>query len=178
MRSPAVLKSTHRNHCTISLPQPSANFSGRAEALRVLNAKAAIPDCGIFIPAASIRSLSHAAQSPFKVLKTHKTVVNAGSTSTGSSFRYQATPSSSLPNTPGFEFASSFWEDKKPLHQMLEDAYRQNRMSTASAVRHLHSMRVNAPVFGLVWANGTVRAHVDWPRDEEAGSPVSNLTST
>lgn len=163
-------ESTHRNHCTISLPQPSADFSRTTEAVRVLNTKTAIPDCGIFLPAKSVQGLSHSAQSPFKVLKIHPTVTNVGSTSTGSSFRYQATPSSSLPNTPGFEFASSFWEDKKPLHQMLEDAYRQNRMSTTSAVRHLNSMHVNAPVFGLVWANGTVRAHVDWCHDEEGNT--------
>ena len=60
---------------------------------------------------------------------------------------------------------------------MLEDAYRQNRMSTASAVRHLHSLRIDVPVFGLVWANGTVRAHVDWAscRDDGGDGPVSHL---
>ena len=173
IRSPAIRESTHRVHCIVSLPQPEADFSRTTEALRVLNTKTAIPDCGIFIPASSIRFLSQSAQSPFKVLKAHRTIINAGSTSTGSSFRYQATPSASLPNTPGFEFASSFWEDKKPLHQMLEDAYRQNRMSTASAARHLNSMRVNAPIVGLIWANGTVRAHVDWCRQEQDCSPVS-----
>jgi len=58
---------------------------------------------------------------------------------------------------------------------MLEDAYRQNRMSTASAVRHLHSLRIAAPIFGLVWATGTVRAHVDWAscRDGQKDGPVS-----
>lgn len=81
----------------------------------------------------------------------------------------------SLPSVPGFEFASAFFEDKKPLHQMLEDAYRQNRMSTASAVRQLHSLHINAPIFGLIWSNGTVRAHVDWCKDEHGdivGFPV------
>ena len=159
----------------MSLPQPSADFSRTTEAVRVLNTKTAVPDCGIFIPAANIRSLSHSAKSPFRVLKSHATIINAGSTSTGSSFRYQSTPCAQLPNNPGFEFASSFWEDKKPLHQMLEDAYRQNRMSTASAVRHLHSLRIAAPIFGLVWATGTVRAHVDWAscRDGQKDGPVS-----
>lgn len=171
IRSPAIRESTHRVHCTVSLAQPSANFSRTTQAVRVLNTRTAIPDCGIFIPAASIRSLSHSAQSPFRVLKNHPTIVSAGSTSTGSSFRYQSTPCAQLPSTPGFEFSSSFWEDKKPLHQMLEDAYRQNRMSTASAVRQMHSLHINAPIFGLVWSNGTVRAHVDWCKDEQ-GDPV------
>lgn len=55
---------------------------------------------------------------------------------------------------------------------MLNDAYRQNRMSTAAAVRHLHSVHVKAPVFGLVWSDGRVRAHVDWCVDQEQESPV------
>jgi len=174
IRNPAVRQSTHRVHCTVSLPQPSANFSRTAEAVRVLNTKTVVPDCGIFIPEANIRSLSNSAKSPFRVLKNHSTIVNAGSISTGSSFRYQSTPCAQLPNNPGFEFASSFWEDKKPLHQMLEDAYRQNRMSTTSAVRHLHSLHIAAPIFGLVWTNGTVRAHVDWAscRDDEGEGPA------
>lgn len=48
------------------------------------------------------------------------------------------------------------------MHAALEDAYRQNRMATASALRQLQSMGIRAPVLGLVWASGTVRAHVDW----------------
>lgn len=62
---------------------------------------------------------------------------------------------------------------------MLEDAYRQNRMSTASAVRQLHSLHISAPIIGLVWANGTVRAHVDWAscRDEQGDGPVSQLSN-
>jgi len=57
---------------------------------------------------------------------------------------------------------------------MLEDAYRQNRMSTTSSARHLHSLHVNAPIFGLIWANGTVRAHVDWAsrREGESDGPA------
>jgi len=116
--------------------------------------------------------LSHSAQSPFKVLENHPTIINAGGTSTGSSFRYQSTPRAQLPINPGFEFASSFWEDKKPVHHLLEDAYRQNRISTASAVRHLHSLHVQAPIFGLVWANGTVRAHVDCYREDDGKNPT------
>ena len=55
---------------------------------------------------------------------------------------------------------------------MLNDAYRQNRMSTAAAVRHLHSVHVKAPVFGLVWSDGRVRAHVDWCVGKEQEPPV------
>jgi solute carrier family 25 carnitine/acylcarnitine transporter 20/29 len=67
---------------------------------------------------------------------------------------------------------SSFWEDKKPVHQMLEDAYRQNRMATAASVRHLRSLHIETPVFGLVWANGSVRAHVDWCKMEDDNGPI------
>jgi hypothetical protein len=114
------------------------------------------------IPWAAISSLSLSKDSPFQVLKRHPNVVKSGNVSKCSSFRFQSTPLVAPPEMPAFQFCSSFWEDKKPVHQMLEDAYRQNRMSTTAAVRHLHSHHVNAPVFGLVWASGTVRAHVDW----------------
>lgn len=60
---------------------------------------------------------------------------------------------------------------------MLNDAYRQNRMSTAAAVRHLHSVHVKAPVFGLVWSDGRVRAHVDWCVDQEQESPVRTTSN-
>ncbi|KAG6841955.1 hypothetical protein C0991_005135 [Blastosporella zonata] len=130
------------------------------------------PDCAILIPAATIRSLSLSAKSPFKVLKGHSTVVKSGNTSKGSSFRYQSTPCATLPDTPGFEFASSFWEDKKPVHHLLEDAYRQNRMSTASALRHMNSLAIKAPVVGLVWSSGIVRAHVDWCKAGEDVMPT------
>lgn len=161
-----------RSHCAISLPQPTQPHKLDTQSSRVLNAKSAIPDCAIFIPAASIRTLSHSAKSPFQILKGHTAVSNSGSPSKGSSFRYQSTPCAQLPDTPGFEFASSFWEDKKPVHQLLEDAYRQNRMATASGVRHLHSLSIKAPVFGLVWSSATVRAHVDWCKHDEGKSPV------
>jgi hypothetical protein len=161
-----VLKSRYltrdRVHCTISLPQPIHRSNLEAQSARILNAKSAIPDCTVMIPAAKTRNLSHSVRSPFKTLKNHPTVSTSGSSTRGSSFRFQSTPCAQLSDTPGFEFVSSFWEDKKPVHQLLEDAYRQNRMSTAAAVRHLRSLHINAPVFGLVWANCTVRAHVDW----------------
>jgi len=67
-----------------------------------------------------------------------------------------------LPDTPGFEFVSVVCEDKKPVHHLMHDAYRQNRLSTTSAVRQLHALHIQAPVFGVVWMQTTVRAHVDW----------------
>ncbi|KAL0951409.1 hypothetical protein HGRIS_008102 [Hohenbuehelia grisea] len=165
VRSHAIAESTHRIHCTISLPQPIRKVDN--DAVRVLNAKTVIPDCSIFIPAGRIQTLSHSAKAPYKVLQRHSTVAKSGKASKQTSFRYQATPCAQLPEAPGFEFVSTIFEDKKPTHQMLEDAYRQNRMATTAASRHLHSLRIQAPVFGLVWANGTVRAHVDWCKTEE-----------
>lgn len=93
------------------------------------------------------------------------------------SFACQSTPCVQLPRTPGFQFVSAFWEDKKPGHSLLADAYRQNRMSTAAAVRHLHSLHVKAPVFGLVWSDETVRAHVDWCVNKEEEPPVRAMTT-
>jgi len=159
-------------HCTMSLPQPLLRSNLSSQALRILNAKTVVPDCAIFLPAVVVRPLSHSAKSPFKVIKGQASGAKIGSPSRGSSFRFQSTPRAQLPDTPGFEFVSSIWEDKKPVHQMLEDAYRQNRMATASAVRHLHSLRIKAPVIGLVWSHGTVRAHVDWCKVEEGKSLV------
>lgn len=138
--------------------------------MRILNAKSVIPDGAVFVPAKSIQNLSLAAESAFKRLKRSELT---GSAARGEeSFACQSTPSVQLPRTSGFQFASSFWEDKKPVHSMLDDAYRQNRMATAAAVRHLDSMHVKAPVFGLVWSNGSVRAHVDWCVNEGQEPPV------
>jgi len=134
-----------------------------------------IPDCAIFVPESLVKNLSDSKDSAFKVLKRHKKVAKVGAPGKQTSFAYQSTPSMSLANAPCFEFASSFSEDKKPSHQILEDAYRQNRMSTAAAVRHLHSLHVNAPVFGLVWASNNVRAHVDWWKVSDDGQLVCFL---
>lgn len=127
------------------------------------------------IPSATIRTLSLSKDSPFQVLKQHPNVVKTGNVTKCSSFRFQSTPLVVPPETAAFQFCSSFWEDKKPVHQMLEDAYRQNRMATTASARHLHSHHVKAPVFGLVWASGTVRAHVDWcsASEEKSKHPVS-----
>ncbi|KAH8998841.1 hypothetical protein EDB86DRAFT_2828382 [Lactarius hatsudake] len=154
----------------IALPQPLPQPRVRTQSLRILNAKSVIPDCAVFVPEKAIRKLSLAAESAFKQLKRSKL---AGSPGKGEeSFACQSTPCVHLPGTPGFQFASSFWEDKKPVHSMLEDAYRQNRMSTAAAVRHLHSLHVRAPVFGLVWSDGIVRAHVDWCSSKGQEPPI------
>ncbi|KAH9037203.1 hypothetical protein EDB85DRAFT_2072986 [Lactarius pseudohatsudake] len=170
LRSCALRQSTYRAKWPIALPQPLPQPRVRTQSLRILNAKSVIPDCAVFVPEKAIRKLSLAAESAFKQLKRSKL---AGSPGKGEeSFACQSTPCVHLPGTPGFQFASSFWEDKKPVHSMLEDAYRQNRMSTAAAVRHLHSLHVRAPVFGLVWSDGIVRAHVDWCSSKGQEPPV------
>ncbi|KAJ7099615.1 hypothetical protein C8R43DRAFT_1092346 [Mycena crocata] len=153
----------YRVQCNISLPQPLVTTNLAADAARILGTKTASPDCLVMIPSVSIRrTLSEGKDSPWNILKRHTNAVKSGSASQCSSFRFQSTPCVVPPETPAFQFISSFWEDKKPVHQMLEDAYRQNRMATTAAARHLHSLHIKAPVFGLVWASGTVRAHVDW----------------
>jgi hypothetical protein len=161
----------HRVQCTVSLPQPPSTVVDDAH--RILNTKTATPDCAVFLPAALTRPLSHSAKSPYRLLKNHPAVATAGTATKGSSFRYQSTPCAQLPDMPGFEFVSSFWEDKKPVHTLLDDAYRQNRIATTSAVRHLHSLNIKSPVIGLIWANGTVRAHIDWC-EVVNGKPVSS----
>jgi len=159
-RSPAIRNSVFRVQCSVSLPQPPSIVADDAH--RVLKTKTATPDCAVFLPAALTRPLSQSAKSPYKILKNLPAIAKAGSAARGSSFRYQSTPCAQLPDMPGFEFAGSFWEDKKPVHTFPDDAYRQNRIATASAARHLHSLNVRSPVIGLIWANGRVRAHVDW----------------
>jgi len=160
LRSPAAETSSYRSKCSLSLAKPLPHIQISSESLRILSASTIIPDAALFIPFAQIRDLSYTAASPFKTLKKNPLTGKPGRSE--SSFASHCTPCSQLPNMPCFEFASSFWEDKKPVQLMLEDAYRQNRMSTTAAVRHLHSLHIHAPVIGLVWADGTVRAHVDW----------------
>jgi len=169
-RGAALPHCSYRSKCSMSLPQPLQHARPRTQAVRILNAKTVIPDCAVFIPAADIRHLSHSAKSPFKKLKRSSLTGSAGNGE--SSFGSQSTPCAQLPGTPSFEFISSVWEDKKPMHQMLEDAYRQNRMATTAAVRHLYSLHIKAPVFGLLWSDGTVRAHVDWCLSEVDKPPT------
>jgi hypothetical protein len=139
--------------CTISLAQPLPHLPIPSTALRILNATNVIPDAALFVPPAALHALSHPARSSFKKLK------RAGAPGT---FATQATPCAQLPALPAFEAAASFWEDKKAAHPLLEDAYRQNRMATAAGARQLHALHTHAPLVGLIWADGTVRAHVDW----------------
>lgn len=160
LRSSALQKATYKSKWPISLPQPSSSRQIRSQSIRILNAKSVVPDGVVFVPEDATRKLSHAAESAFKQLR--RSSLTGSAVRGGESFATQSTPCVQLPRTPGFQFASTFWEDKKPVHSLLEDAYRQNRMATAAAVRHLHSLHVKAPVFGFVWSDGTVRAHVDW----------------
>ncbi|KAF5375027.1 hypothetical protein D9758_000436 [Tetrapyrgos nigripes] len=169
IRQAGVKRSTRRNQRRVCLPQPIVHDGMDNEARRILGAKIVIPDCVVLIPQSLVKNLSDSKDSAFKRLKKHKIITRSGAPSKHTSFPYQATPFMSLPNAAGFEFASSFSEDKKPSHESMEDAYRQNRMSTASAVRHLHSLHVDAPVFGLTWAHTKVKAHVDWWRRSEDG---------
>ena len=170
-----MLIGINRAKWPICLPQPPAHRQIRAQSIRILNAKSVIPDGAVFVPEKAVRQLSLAAESAFKQLR------RSGLTGTAArgeeSFACQSTPCVQLPRTPGFQFASAFWEDKKPVHSMLEDAYRQNRMATAAAVRHLHSLHVKAPVFGLVWSDGSVRAHVDWCVSNEQEPPVRTMAT-
>ncbi|CDO73193.1 hypothetical protein BN946_scf185007.g248 [Trametes cinnabarina] len=148
---------------SISLPQPSATHKVTAGAVRILNAKVAKPDGALFIPTHRLTELCETEQSPYKVL-CRSLRRNSGTVGGEASFRYQSTLCAKLPETRVFEIASTFWEDKKPSQDELHAAYRQNRMATTSALRQLHALNVHAPVFGLVFAEGKVRAHVDWWR--------------
>lgn len=155
--------------CPVALPQPLPLYRPRIKPgdVRILNAKTVCPDGSVFVPKRSLKHLSGASDSAFNELRkmTKGTLSSSGRIGGKSDFRYQATPCTALSDGGGFDFVSSFWEDKK--HEHIDAACRQNRMATASAVRQLHALRIRAPVFGLVWAQGTVRAHVDWWEEAE-----------
>ncbi|KAI1793969.1 hypothetical protein LXA43DRAFT_884443 [Ganoderma leucocontextum] len=158
--------SDNRSHCSISLPQPLSEHKANKKATSNLNARTIRPDGSLFIPADRLTELSETVQSPFNFLARHPNANNSVSHGGTSSFKWQSTLCSKLPACPGFEIASSFWEDKKPEQKVLEVAYRQNRMATTAALRQLHALNIHAPIFGLVWSEGTVRAHVDWWQEE------------
>ncbi|PCH33740.1 hypothetical protein WOLCODRAFT_112414 [Wolfiporia cocos MD-104 SS10] len=160
-RSSAIHESDYQVERTICLPQPLCTTHLKAKELLVLNVQIATPDSSIYIPARYIKDLSHGASSPYMKLK-ERLQTRARGHGGAESLRYQSTPSQKISTEPGFEFVSAFWEDKKPLQSLLDSAYRQNRMATTSAVRQLHALHINAPIFGLVWSQGKVRAHVDW----------------
>ncbi|KAI8981245.1 hypothetical protein BD414DRAFT_419862 [Trametes punicea] len=161
VRTAAVEFSVERVQHAISLPQPVPTHTIRADAVRTLNAKVARPDGALFIPTHYLAELCKSEQSPYKVL-CRSVRRRSGTVGGESSFRYQSTVCARLPQTRVFEIASTFWEDKKPSQDDLHVAYRQNRMATTAALRQLHALNVRAPVFGMVWAEGKVRAHVDW----------------
>ncbi|KAI4528994.1 hypothetical protein K525DRAFT_262773 [Schizophyllum commune Loenen D] len=163
LRSPAIKQATYRTSCALSLPQPRRSKHLSQASARVLKTRTVMPDCAVF----ASPSLHYLVASAFQSLKRSERVHKTGTATRRSSFRYQATPVDSPPDTPGFEFASSVWEDKKPAHQGRVEAYRQNRMSAASLLRHLHSLGIDVPIFGLIFANATVRVHVDWCQMEE-----------
>ena len=170
-----MLIGINRAKWPICLPQPPGHRRIRAQSTRILNAKSVVPDGAVFVPEKAIRRLSLSAESSFKQLR--RTALTGSAARGEESFACQSTPSVHLPRTPGFQFVSTFWEDKKAVHSLLDDAYRQNRMATAAAVRHLHSLHVKAPVFGLVWSDGSVRAHVDWCVSQEGEPPVRATTT-
>jgi hypothetical protein len=160
--------------CKISLPEATTRtFSTTIHPFHTLsNPTSAIPDYTFFLSPSLIKHLSLSKSSPFKSLSTHPSLYTPVS-SLAHSFRHYSTPCAHLPESPGFEFASAFCEDKK-ISQDLGAAYRQNRMAAASALRHLYALHVEAPVFGLLWADGIVRAHVDWCEGSR-DAPVSPI---
>lgn len=139
------------------------------KAIPNLNARTLRPDGSLFIPEDLLTELTDGVESPFNFLARHKKANNSASHGGASSFKWQSTLCSKLPARPGFEIASCFWEDKKPEQEVLDVAYRQNRMATTEALRQLHALNIQAPIFGLVWSEGTVRAHVDWWEEKESG---------
>ena len=154
---------TCRTQCSISLPRqlPHLQVSSCLPNSRVLTARTVVPDGTIFIPPSSLRTLSSTKSSPYKTLAAHPTTKATCSRILESNFRYQATPCTQPTEHPGFEFSGCVMEDKK--HNIdLGHAYRQNRMATTALARQLYSFSVRAPIFGLIWADGRVRAHVDW----------------
>ena len=143
------------------------------KAAQNLNARTIRPDGSLFVPPSQLSELSASEKSPFNVLAQHRNANNSASHGGASSFKWQSTICTRLPDPSQFEIASTFWEDKKPSQKELSVAYRQNRMSTAAGLRQLHTLNIRAPIFGLVWAEGTVRAHVDWWEEDDEGLPVS-----
>ncbi|KAI0830735.1 hypothetical protein BC628DRAFT_1313124 [Trametes gibbosa] len=178
-----------RAQCTISLPYPVSRHRITPDAVRILNGKTAKPDGALFIPSRLLApALCKGAQSPYNVLhrRSREKKHTSDEASSDASFRCQSTICAKLPDASVFEIASAFWEDKKPSQDELAVAYRQNRMATTAALRQLHALGVHAPVFGLVWAEGSVRAHADWWVVTEAGgesvlicsAPYASLSQT
>lgn len=157
----------------VSLPQPFEQYKASSKSAPSLKPRTARPDGALLTPPRLLKHLSQSANSPMKQLERHPRANNSASHGGESSFKWQSTICTRLPDPSQFEIASTFWEDKKPSQKELSVAYRQNRMSTAAGLRQLHTLNIRAPIFGLVWAEGTVRAHVDWWEEDDEGLPVS-----
>ncbi|KAI0778604.1 hypothetical protein BD413DRAFT_112767 [Trametes elegans] len=164
VRRPAIWTSDHRAQCSIALPQPfSVSKIYKDSTARILGAKSAKPDGALFVPTHHLQTLSLDENSAYKVLCRHRPQGDSGHAVGGEfSFRYQSTVCVKIPDAQVPEVASAFWEDKKPGQDKLDPALRQNGIATTAALRHLHALNVKAPVFGIVWSENTVRAHVDW----------------
>ncbi|KAH9858225.1 hypothetical protein C2E23DRAFT_803173 [Lenzites betulinus] len=164
VRRASIRLSEPRAQCTIALPHPVSRHKVTPDVVRILNGKTAKPDGALFLPTRLlVKELCERKDSPYNILhRNSKTKQRSGAANRESSFRYQSTICAKLPDACVFEIASAFWEDKKPCQNVLGAAYRQNRMATTAALRQLHALDVAAPIFGLVWAEGSVRAHADW----------------
>ncbi|KAI3622803.1 hypothetical protein WG66_015155 [Moniliophthora roreri] len=165
LRGPAIRASNLRVQCSLCLPEPTIPTIS-TEASRILSTKSVIPDCVLLLPTPLLAPLTP----QYKSLARQTRISPLTTSSTRSTFRYQATPCIALSETPGFEFISSVWEDKQPN---WKDGYRQNRMACASVVRHLWALgQVRTVVWGLVWCEGQVRVHVDWAAKGEDGKAI------
>ncbi|KAL5495091.1 hypothetical protein ACEPAI_553 [Sanghuangporus weigelae] len=163
LRSPAMRECSYRNQCSIQLPQPlPTKLPVPPTSRRIISTKIIVPDGSMFIRAASLQKLSQARSSAYKRINEHPSTKRTCGHDGESTFRYQATPALRPQPTPMFEFAGAFLEDKKPSCDSLEHAFRQNRMACAAAQRQLNSFCIESPVFGLIWADEKVKAHVDW----------------
>ncbi|KAH7107184.1 hypothetical protein BKA62DRAFT_632127 [Auriculariales sp. MPI-PUGE-AT-0066] len=151
IRKAGIRKNRLRHQCRLGLPK--SRSSDKAKGADVLAARVAIPDAVLYLPRTQLEELWKNRDSPYNVLATHNSAIP---------FNHNSTPAAKAPQRQSFEFASSVWEDKKADHAGVEDAYRQNQMSTTALARHLRAFKVPAPVIGLVWAEGSVQAHVDW----------------
>lgn len=155
-RSPGIRESTYRAHCSISLPRPLKMQKVRQS---IETPQLAVPDSSIFIRPSSIRGLSQGSNSPYMSLRRD---LGAFIDPEQNGMRNEATPCTNIGSKDRFEFISSCWEDKRTTDDLLDSAYRQNRMACAAACRHLRAFKINLPVFGVIWAQGKVMVHVDW----------------
>lgn len=181
IRRLAIEKSDYRVQTPLSLPEPLPHCTKITNrTVRILNASTIVPDNMVFLPASLGRRLSASTSSLWNKLKWDCRLGTdiSDSKSSERSLNFQATPCQQLPEVEGFEFASSVWEDKKPKKHVSDEAYRQNRMSCAGVVRQLAAFGVEVPVFGLVWENGTVRAHIDWHATENGKQAVLSAPYT